>query len=74
MAEAIFAYNVTYLTTMIILANEIIPTILKIYKDFFKKFPFNQVWIVKWMEPIIQNDISQKEIHQYSILKYIYAF
>ena len=35
MAEAVFAYNVTYLTTMIILANEIIPAIFRKYKDFF---------------------------------------
>ena len=42
MAETVFAYNVTYLTTMIILANEIIPTIFRKYKDFFFNFPLTK--------------------------------
>ena len=30
--------------------------------------------LMRWMklEPIIQNEVSQKEIHQYSILTHIY--
>lgn len=42
MAEAVFAYNVTYLTTMIILANVIIPAIFRKYKDFFLNFPLTK--------------------------------
>ena len=39
-----------------------------------KKNAFESV-LMKWMtlEPIIQSDISQKEKHQYSILKHIYG-
>ena len=39
-----------------------------------KKNAFESV-LMKWMklEPIIQSGISQKEKHQYSILKYIYG-
>ena len=31
--------------------------------------------LVRWMklEPIIQNEVSQKEKHQYSVLTYIYG-
>ena len=42
MAEATVAYNVTHLTTMIILANKVIPAIFRKCKDFLK-FPFSKV-------------------------------
>ena len=39
-----------------------------------KKNAFESV-LVRWMklEPIIQNEVSQKEKHQYSILTHIYG-
>ena len=44
------------------------------YYSAIKKNAFESV-LMKWMklEPIIQSGISQKEKHQYSILKYIYG-
>ena len=40
----------------------------------YKKNAFESV-LVRWMklEPIIQNEVSQKEKHQYSILMHIYG-
>ena len=40
----------------------------------YKKNAFESV-LVRWMklEPIIQNEVSQKEKHQYSILTHIYG-
>ena len=40
----------------------------------FKKNSFKSV-LLRWMklEPIIQNEVSQKEKHQYSILTHIYG-
>ena len=39
-----------------------------------KKYTFESV-LMRWMklEPIIQSEVSQKEKHQYSILKHIYG-
>ena len=43
------------------------------YCSTIKKNAFESV-LMRWMklEPIIQSEVSQKEKHQYSILKYIY--
>ena len=43
------------------------------YYSAIKKNAFESV-LMRWMklEPIIQNEISQKEKHQYSIFMYIY--
>ena len=40
----------------------------------FKKKAFESV-LMRWvkLEPIIQNEVSQKEKHQYSILMHIYG-
>ena len=45
------------------------------YYSAIKKNAFESV-LMRWMklEPIIQNEVSQKEKHQYSILKYIYIY
>ena len=44
------------------------------YYSMIKKNTFESV-LMRWMklEPIIQNEVSQKEKHQYSILMYIYG-
>ena len=44
------------------------------YYSAIKKNAFESV-LIRWMklEPIIQNEVSQKEKHQYSILMYIYG-
>ena len=44
------------------------------YYSAIKKNAFESV-LMRWMklEPIIQNEVSQKEKHQYSILMYIYG-
>ena len=44
------------------------------YYSAIQKNTFESV-LMRWMklEPIIQNEISQKEKHQYSILKNIYG-
>ena len=44
------------------------------YYSAIKKNTFESV-LIKWMklEPIIQNGVSQKEKHQYSILTHIYG-
>ena len=44
------------------------------YYSAIKKNSFESV-LVKWMklEPIIQNEVSQKDKHQYSILMHIYG-
>ena len=44
------------------------------YYSAIKKNTFESV-LVRWMtqEPIIQNEVSQKEKHQYSILMHIYG-
>ena len=44
------------------------------YYSAIKKNTFESV-LMRWMklEPIIQSDVSQKEKHQYSILKHIYG-
>ena len=44
------------------------------YYSVIKKNEFESV-LMRWMklEPIIQNEVSQKEKHQYSILMHIYA-
>ena len=43
------------------------------YNSAIKKYAFESV-LKRWMklEPIIQNEVSQKEKHQYNILAYIY--
>ena len=44
------------------------------YYSAIKKNTFESV-LMSWMElePIKQSEVSQKEIHQYSILKHIYV-
>ena len=44
------------------------------YYSAIKKNTFESV-LIRWMklEPIIQNEVSQKEKHQYSILTHIYG-
>ena len=44
------------------------------YYSAIKKNAFESV-LMRWMklEPIIQSEVSQKEIHQYSILTHIYG-
>ena len=44
------------------------------YYSAIKKNTFESV-LIRWMklEPIIQNEVSQKEKHQYSILMHIYG-
>ena len=44
------------------------------YYSAIKKNTFESV-LMRWMtlEPIIQNEVSQKEKHQYSILAHIYG-
>ena len=44
------------------------------YYSAIKKNTFESV-LMRWMklEPIILNEVSQKEKHQYSILKHIYG-
>jgi len=44
------------------------------YYSAIKKNTFESV-LMRWMklEPIIQSEVSQKEKHQYSILKHIYG-
>ena len=44
------------------------------YSSAIKKNTFESV-LMRWMklEPIIQNEVSQKEKHQYSILTHIYG-
>ena len=44
------------------------------YYSAVKKNAFESV-LMRWMklEPIIQNEVSQKEKHQYSILTHIYG-
>ena len=44
------------------------------YYSAIKKNTFESV-VMKWMklEPTIQNEVSQKEKHQYSILMHIYG-
>ena len=44
------------------------------YYSAIKKNAFESV-LMRWMklEPIIQSEVSQKEKHQYSILKHIYG-
>ena len=44
------------------------------YYSGIKKNTFESV-LIRWMklEPIIQNEVNQKEKHQYSILMYIYG-
>ena len=44
------------------------------YYSAIKKNAFESV-LMRWMklEPIIQNEVSQKEKHQYSILTHIYG-
>ena len=44
------------------------------YYSAIKKNAFESV-LMRWMklEPIIQSEVSQKEIHQYRILTHIYA-
>ena len=44
------------------------------YYSAIKKNAFESV-IMRWMklEPIIQSEVSQKEKHQYSILRHIYG-
>ena len=44
------------------------------YYSAFKKNAFESV-LMRWMnqEPVIQNEVSQKEKHQYSILMHIYG-
>ena len=44
------------------------------YYSAIKKNTFESV-LMRWMklEPIIQSDLSQKEKHQYSILRHIYG-
>ena len=44
------------------------------YSSAVKKNAFESA-LMRWMkiEPIIQNEVSQKEIHQYSILTHIYG-
>ena len=44
------------------------------YNSAVKKNAFESV-LMRWMklEPIIQSEVSQKEKHQYSILKHIYG-
>ena len=44
------------------------------YYSAIKKNAFESV-LMKWMklEPIIQNEVNQKEKHQYSILMHIYG-
>jgi len=46
---------------------------MQYYSD-IKKNTFESV-LTRWMklEPIIQSEVSQKEKHQYSILKHIYG-
>ena len=41
------------------------------YYSAIKKNTFESVVLMRWMklEPIIQSEVSQKEKHQYSILK-----
>ena len=45
------------------------------YYSAIKRNTFESV-LMRWMniEPIIQNEVSQKEKHQYSILTYIYIY
>ena len=45
-----------------------------VLKEYIKKNTFESV-LMRWMrlEPIIQNEVSQKEKHQYSILMHIYG-
>ena len=45
------------------------------YYSAIKKNTFESVVLMRWMklEPIIQSEVSQKEKHQYSILKHIYG-
>ena len=45
------------------------------YYSAIKKNAFESV-LMRWMklEPIIQNEVSQKEKHQYSILTHVYRF
>ena len=47
---------------------------LSSFSNFLTKNTFESV-LMRWMklEPIIQNEVSQKEKHQYSILMYIYG-
>ena len=44
------------------------------YYSAMKKNAFESV-LMRWMklEPIVQNEVSQKEKHQYSILTHIYG-
>ena len=58
-------------------ADEWIRTLWYIYTmeySAIKKNTFESV-LMRWMklEPIIQSEVSQKEIHQYSILTHIYG-
>ena len=51
--------------------------LLNCYKIFLTQFIFLNIFesvLMRWMklEPIIQSEVSQKEKHQYSILKHIY--
>ena len=45
-----------------------------VYYSAIKKNTFESV-LMRWMklEPVIQSEVSQKEKHQYSILKHIYG-
>ena len=42
------------------------------YYSAIKKNAFESV-LMRWMEPIIESKVSQKEKHQYSILTHIYG-
>ena len=44
------------------------------YYSVIKKYPFESV-LMRWMklEPIIQSEVSRKEIYEHSILMHIYG-
>ena len=43
--------------------------------DYYSAIKKNESVLMRWtkLEPIVQNEISQKEKHQYSILTHIYG-
>ena len=57
----------------LLLLPSIIPSTMEYYSA-IENNAFESV-LMRWMklEPIIQNEVSQKEKHQYSILTYIYG-
>ena len=75
---ALFTIARTWKQTRCPLADDWIRKLLYIYTmenySSIKKNAFESV-LMRWMklEPIVQNEVSQKEKHQYSILMHIYG-